>query len=440
MSAPRLAEPPGSVTLPVRRLPSRTDGSAADARVAGAYRAHRDRLRSILVRSGLGSGDADEVSQDAFWVFAQRVADVPERAERAFLTSTALRLASDRRRSAWHGVMSREWTREDWESKAAGPEELCSGFEERKRLDAALALLGEQERDAFILAAVEGLSRNEAADVLHVAPGTMASRLARARGQLELALRHLPDGALPHGPAFGVANAERLVGAQRFLTNPWGNDKVRGRFEQRLIERRHAGTTQTGWYWHWPGLDHTVFAYPEVLVGWKPWRGGDTTDVRLPIAVSRASNLLVAYDVETRATGSYNLAISTWLTSVEGGTQQARPETITTEVMVWPQYSSGASPPGRFYRNVNLSGEDYELWIAPHHGRRFEADRNGWTVLTLRGVGGRAQGHLALGSMLADLASRGLLDVQDYVSSVELGNEVMGGTGTTFVEEFSIAL
>lgn len=423
-------------------LPVRLDAaSAIDARVARSFRAHRDRIASLLSRSGLGTGDAEDVTQEAFLVLARRIADVPERAERAFLMSTALRLASDRRRSVWHGIMTREWTVDDWGIAGASPDDVYADHDARRRIDMALARLRDDERSAFVLVELEGLSRSEAAHLLDTAPGTIASRLARARHELELALSELPpDAALPAAcKAWGEPSADRLVGAQRFLMNPWGQSKTQSRFEQRFVERRHDGRRQHGWYWYWPGLDRTVFAYPEVLIGWKPWSGGATTDTRLPIQVADAQALVVDYAVETRATGSYNLAISTWLSDVHAASSLARPELITTEIMVWPDYSPGATPPGRFMGEAALAGSPYELWLDRQHGSRFRGDRAGWTVLTLRGVGGSVAGQLPFGEMLADLVTRGLVRGDDYVTCVELGNELMGGAGTTFAETFTIS-
>jgi RNA polymerase sigma-70 factor, ECF subfamily len=54
----------------------------------------------------------------------------------------------------------------------------------RAELDAALASISSDHRDAFLLVEVFGLSYQEAADVLGVAVGTMKSRMFRARQAL----------------------------------------------------------------------------------------------------------------------------------------------------------------------------------------------------------------------------------------------------------------
>src|SRR5262245_3904450 len=105
-------------------LPNAAVGSA-DWRLGRAFGRHWDRLNCVLRRTGIGSGDVEDVVQEAFCVLARRLDAVPERAERSFLIQTALRLASDRRRSVWHGIMSHDTCSDDWAAGVGdGPEAL----------------------------------------------------------------------------------------------------------------------------------------------------------------------------------------------------------------------------------------------------------------------------------------------------------------------------
>jgi RNA polymerase sigma-70 factor, ECF subfamily len=62
------------------------------------------------------------------------------------------------------------------------------------RVSAAMDRLPEEQRLVLVLVSVEGLSYQEAAEVLEVPVGTVMSRLARARKRLH-ALVHGPDDA-----------------------------------------------------------------------------------------------------------------------------------------------------------------------------------------------------------------------------------------------------
>lgn len=58
----------------------------------------------------------------------------------------------------------------------------------------ALQAVPEDQRAAFLLVVVEGMSYREAADTLEVPVGTIMSRIARARGRIEAAIGGGPEG------------------------------------------------------------------------------------------------------------------------------------------------------------------------------------------------------------------------------------------------------
>ena len=99
----------------------------------------------------------------------------------------------------WRSRQQRDWARPDnrpLEDAGEGPSESGGQWEklELRDLDAALALLPEEQRALLLLVGVEGLSYEEAARVQAVPVGTVMSRLARARDRL----RRLTDGEPPH--------------------------------------------------------------------------------------------------------------------------------------------------------------------------------------------------------------------------------------------------
>ncbi|MEP7052702.1 MAG: sigma-70 family RNA polymerase sigma factor [Pseudomonadota bacterium] len=163
----------------------------ADVRLRAAVSNHVGLIWRVLRRSGLGPADAEDASQDVFWVLAQRFDEVPERAQRSFLVSTALRVASDRRQSKWHRSVSTGLDAEARLSDAPLPDEALDLRRASALLDEALATLEELERAVFVLADVEQMTRSEVAEALGLPEGTVASRLKRARQSLEVALRRL---------------------------------------------------------------------------------------------------------------------------------------------------------------------------------------------------------------------------------------------------------
>lgn len=82
------------------------------------------------------------------------------------------------------------------ELSGPGPQE---GHMALREVQAAIARLPEDQRQALLLVALEGMALAEAAAVLGLAEGTLASRLARARAALRAATgRDAQKAARPH--------------------------------------------------------------------------------------------------------------------------------------------------------------------------------------------------------------------------------------------------
>lgn len=177
--------PPVASPIPAIRM------AGTDGRLRAAVAANLPLVWRVLRRAGLASADAEDASQDVFWVLAQRLKDVPERAQRSFLVSTALRVASDRKLSKWHRSVTSGLDAEARPSDAPLPDEALDLQRAGALLDEALETLETADRAVFILAELEQMSRREVAEALEIPEGTVASRLRRARESLEVAVRRL---------------------------------------------------------------------------------------------------------------------------------------------------------------------------------------------------------------------------------------------------------
>ena len=112
---------------------------AEAGRLRRSMRLHLPLVWRVLRRSGLNQHDADEAAQDVFWILVRRLHDVPPRAEKSFLITTALRVASDRRRA----LASRPEVEYETELASSGlpPDELVALRRARSLLDQALDTL-----------------------------------------------------------------------------------------------------------------------------------------------------------------------------------------------------------------------------------------------------------------------------------------------------------
>jgi RNA polymerase sigma-70 factor, ECF subfamily len=143
---------------------------------------HYSRLWRVLRRLGVPGESTEDAAQEVLLVFARKMESVAPKAEWAFVYATARRVASDARRRARDlesidGLLER---REDPRMLAA-----FAQADSRRLLDALLDELPDPEREAIVLVELEGMTMNEAAELIGVPQGTVASRLRRGREHLE---------------------------------------------------------------------------------------------------------------------------------------------------------------------------------------------------------------------------------------------------------------
>lgn len=145
-----------------------------------AYRVARGVLRN--------SADAEDVAQEALLRAYRRFENLRERTRfRGWLVRIAFRLAIDRARSS----KRREVRETLWSQSAPRPstEDSAATSEFQAHLERALEELPEKHRVVLLLAAMQGHTLEEVAEMLGLPMGTVKSRLFFARKQLVEKLR-----------------------------------------------------------------------------------------------------------------------------------------------------------------------------------------------------------------------------------------------------------
>ncbi|MEP7354441.1 MAG: sigma-70 family RNA polymerase sigma factor [Acidobacteriota bacterium] len=114
------------------------------------------------------------------------------------------------------GLTDDSAVRSDWlEDRGQSPFEITLDHEMHQMLEQALARLSSIHRAALVLRDIEGLSYEEIGEVLDVPPGTVRSRMVRARESLrkellEIAKPSLSTDALQQPMQFRVGGSEAL--------------------------------------------------------------------------------------------------------------------------------------------------------------------------------------------------------------------------------------
>lgn len=155
------------------------------ARLRTLFDGQFDFVWRSLRRLGVPELTVDDATQEVFLVVSRRLGDIEPGRERSFLFATALRVASTARRAA-----ARRGIHDDAEvaqlvDHTPGPEELADRKRARDVLDRVLATLELDLRAVFVLYELEEMTMAEIAITLELPPGTVASRLRRAREAFE---------------------------------------------------------------------------------------------------------------------------------------------------------------------------------------------------------------------------------------------------------------
>jgi len=146
---------------------------------------HFEVLWRFLRRLGIPDGDLDDAVQEVVLVLARKLDQVQIGCERSFVLSTAVRVASGFRRT----MRSRREVDDGGLAELESPELSHEALAEKQRLRLVLQrVLNElplELRAVFVLYELEELTMAEIAATLELPPGTVASRLRRAREQFE---------------------------------------------------------------------------------------------------------------------------------------------------------------------------------------------------------------------------------------------------------------
>lgn len=148
------------------------------AKLRALQEEHFEFLWRSLRRLGVPEADVDDAVQQVFLVAARRV--IQPGAERAFLFSTALRVASHARRTLRRRRESGDAVPEQTDGTPS-PEELLDQRRARALLDDVLEELPLDVRAVFILFELEEMTVVEIATLIGIPAGTAASRLRRGR-------------------------------------------------------------------------------------------------------------------------------------------------------------------------------------------------------------------------------------------------------------------
>jgi RNA polymerase sigma-70 factor (ECF subfamily) len=192
-------------------------------------RRHNQRLYRAVRAILRDEAEVEDVLQDAYLAAYRSLSEFEGRARfSTWLTRIAVNRALDRRRRRakvvvldpqQEGNPLNDDDTPTWRTPAEDPERQSARRELAHLLQDAIDELPDTFRPAYVLREVEGLSVQETSESLGIEPGTVKTRLHRARGLLRERLIRDFGGAAADAFPFGAQRCDRLVAAVLAVLN-----------------------------------------------------------------------------------------------------------------------------------------------------------------------------------------------------------------------------
>jgi hypothetical protein len=218
--------------------------------------------------------------------------------------------------------------------------------------------------------------------------------------------------------------AEFNVGELIVQNNVWGKQGITT-YEQCVFGTGSPAGFPVGWTWTWPEPPGGVMAYPEIIYGRKPWSSSSTTTY-LPRRLSDINTLTVSYDITQTAAGSHNLSFDIWLNDADPPT----PDNITREIMIWLDHAV-MGPAGTYQGPVTIDGEAYVFYMG-------SVGTGTWTYIAFVKQTPELSGDTNVKLFFDYLVSIDAVEDTEYCSAVEIGNEVVSGSGRTEFSSYTV--
>jgi len=219
------------------------------------------------------------------------------------------------------------------------------------------------------------------------------------------------------------------------VNNVWNRAAAGGALRQEVFIEEVAGKRIAGWRWSSPWhLIPRVVSQPQLVCGDKPWDTPSHLRTDFPFRAG-SKRLTAGFKASLRGSGVYNMTFTMWAVSSLPQSMSA----ITHEIMIWT-VNHGQVPAGSPHGALDVNGTTYDVYVEKKHADASGANANVWMYVAFVARRPVLNGPLDLDAFVAYLLQQGLLTEDDFLTSVELGNEVSQGAGIVELQDFSLTL
>jgi hypothetical protein len=214
--------------------------------------------------------------------------------------------------------------------------------------------------------------------------------------------------------------------------NVWDRQVTPTGFSQSVFLEKRGDETLPGWRWNAPGERSAVLSMPEVICGDKPWDTPLRLRSEFPFRAGE-KRLHANFDIDLKAEGRYNMAFSLWAVSKLPAVKQ----NIIREIMIW-NVDSGMTPLGEKIGTLETKGTTFDIYLEKNQGMVTGPDPFTWTLVSFVARTPLLKGSLDFGVFVDELLKRKILARNEYLTSLELGDEVAEGSGEVVVKKFDV--
>lgn len=225
------------------------------------------------------------------------------------------------------------------------------------------------------------------------------------------------------------------------VNNMWNQASAGAAPYRQCLQVRDVGATlEYGWTWQWPAADG-IYAYPELLVGSSPWLPELSNDARFPRTVGATRSLLLNYELLTTSTGKQAAAADFWFTETRPVAFGPAPAPVKAEMLIWTDVSPGIVgaddvPAGV----VEIDGRRWTVYVQGGQRDVSSTDSARWTLISYVAVDNATTARYDAAKFFQDAIGRNVITASDYVSGVEIGHEIISGSGSAWLRNFSMTL
>lgn len=225
-----------------------------------------------------------------------------------------------------------------------------------------------------------------------------------------------------------------------FCNNVWNKDSAKDFAWKQCLEKKMINDTlRYGWSWQWPSKSNVIYAYPQIKIGRSPWAPAPFFNDRFPLKINSIPELNMSYDIETVTNGQHNLATTMWIVNSPLKIEQPDPSSIIAEFMIWTYATQKHfNPAGKKYGEVKIDDMEWEVWTDQNWSDQSGVNSNKWINISFRSKTNHLKVEFNVKKLIEYSIKENILPPDLYIADLELGNEIMSGSGYTWVKSFKV--